>query len=67
MGYVNRKSNSIDDVDLAAWERLRHDAKASPFTDPRFVGAVEASMTANYRSYTSSFMNAAADPWRSPA
>lgn len=49
MDYTYRIFNSIDDVDLAAWERLRHEAKASPFTDPRFVGAVEASMTANYR------------------
>jgi predicted N-acyltransferase len=49
MSYTYRIFDSIDDVDLADWERLRHEAKASPFTDPRFVGAVEASMTANCR------------------
>ena len=44
MGYGYRIFNSIDDLDFAAWERLRSDAKASAFADPRFVGAVQASM-----------------------
>ena len=47
MGYWYRIFNSIDDLDFAAWERLRSEAKASVFTDPRFVGAVQAGMNHN--------------------
>jgi predicted N-acyltransferase len=47
MGYGYRIFDSIDDLDFAAWERLRSEAGASVFTDPRFVGAVQASMNQN--------------------
>ena len=49
MGYGYHIFNSIDDLDFTAWERLRSEAKASAFADPRFVGAVQASMNQNCR------------------
>ena len=49
MGYWYRIFDSIDDLDFAALERLRFEAKASVFTDPRFAGAVQAGMNHNCR------------------
>jgi predicted N-acyltransferase len=42
--YTCRVFNSIDDVDLDAWRRVCTESGASVFLDPRFIGAVEASM-----------------------
>jgi predicted N-acyltransferase len=44
MAYTCRLFTSIDNVDLAAWERVRSESGASIFMDPRFVGVVELSM-----------------------
>ena len=41
--------DSIDQVDLAAWEQVRTACGASIFMDPRFVGAVETSLRQDYR------------------
>jgi predicted N-acyltransferase len=49
MAYSYQLFASIDEVDLTAWERLRAESGGSAFLDPRFVGAVEASMKANSR------------------
>ena len=40
MSYRCELRESIDDTDLTAWNAVRGDA-ADPFTDPRFVRAVE--------------------------
>ena len=42
MPYTYRIFDSIDDVDLASWERVRAESAASIFTDPRFIAAAEA-------------------------
>jgi predicted N-acyltransferase len=49
MAYTYRLFDSIDDVDLAAWERVCSECGASIFMDLRFIGAVEASITQNCR------------------
>jgi predicted N-acyltransferase len=49
MAYTYRLFASIDEVDLAAWERLRAECGGSIFLDPRFVGAIETSMKENCR------------------
>jgi Acetyltransferase (GNAT) domain len=41
--------DSIGDVDLAAWERVRSDSAASIFLDPRFVAAAEVGMKQSCR------------------
>jgi predicted N-acyltransferase len=41
--------NSVDEVDLADWERVCSASGASIFLDPRFMAAVEASMKPNCR------------------
>jgi predicted N-acyltransferase len=42
--YICRVFNSIDDVDIAAWQRVCRDGNASIFLDPRFIAAVETGM-----------------------
>jgi hypothetical protein len=49
MPLTYRLFGSIDDVDLAAWERVRSECGASIFMDPRFIGAVESSMKQSCR------------------
>src|ERR1700730_11928210 len=49
MPLTCRLFDSIDDVDLAAWEQVRSECGASIFMDPRFVGAVESSMKQSCR------------------
>lgn len=49
MPYTNRVFNSIDEVDLTAWERVRSESGGSIFMDPRFIAAVEAGMKENCR------------------
>jgi predicted N-acyltransferase len=49
MAYNYRIFASIDEVDRAAWERVRSECGASIFMDPRFVGAVEISMKQSCR------------------
>jgi hypothetical protein len=44
MPYTNRVFNSIDEVDLTAWERVRSESGGSIFMDPRFIASVENSM-----------------------
>jgi predicted N-acyltransferase len=44
MLYSYRLFDSIGDVDLAAWEKVRSEAGAPIFMDPRFIAAVETSM-----------------------
>jgi hypothetical protein len=44
MPYSYRIFDSIGDVDLAAWERVRSQCAASIFTDPRFIAAAETGM-----------------------
>jgi Acetyltransferase (GNAT) domain len=49
MPYTYRIFDSIDDVDLASWERVRSESAASIFTDPRFIAAAEAGMKQSCR------------------
>ena len=49
MSLTCRLFESIDDLDLAAWERVLVECGAPIFMDPRFVGAVEISMRRSYR------------------
>ena len=49
MSLTYRLFDSIDDIDLAAWELVRSECGAPIFMDPRFVGAVEISMRQSYR------------------
>src|SRR5262249_20260387 len=49
MPYTYRIFNSIEDVDLASWERVRCESAASIFTDPRFIAVAEAGMKQNCR------------------
>ena len=49
MSLICRLFKSIDDLDLAAWERVHAECGAPIFMDPRFVGAVEISMRRSYR------------------
>lgn len=44
MPYTYRVFDSIDDVDLTSWERVRSACGGSIFMDPRFIGAAETSM-----------------------
>jgi predicted N-acyltransferase len=44
MPYSYRVFDSIDDVDLAAWDRVRSEGGASIFMDPRFIAGLESSM-----------------------
>jgi hypothetical protein len=44
MPYTYRVFDSIDDVDLTSWERVRSDCGGSIFMDPRFIAAAETSM-----------------------
>jgi len=44
MPYTYRVFDSIDDVDVNAWQRVRSEAGASIFMDPRFIAGVESSM-----------------------
>lgn len=49
MPYTYRIFDSIGDVDLASWERVRSESGASIFLDPRFVAAAEAGMKQSCR------------------
>jgi predicted N-acyltransferase len=49
MLYTYRVFDSIDEVDLAAWERVRSKCGGSIFMDPRFIAAVETSMKQSCR------------------
>lgn len=49
MPYTYRIFDSIDDVDLASWERVRSESASSIFTDPRFIAAAEAGMKQSCR------------------
>jgi hypothetical protein len=49
MPYTNRVFNSIGEVDLTAWERVRSESGGSIFMDPRFIAAVEIGMKENCR------------------
>jgi hypothetical protein len=49
MAYAFRLFDTIEQLDLAALENLRSKGKASAFTDPRFLGAVEVSMNKTCR------------------
>jgi len=49
MPYTNRVFNSIGEVDLPAWERVRSESGGSIFMDPRFIAAVENSMKEDCR------------------
>jgi predicted N-acyltransferase len=44
-----RVFNSIDEVDLGDWERVRAASDSSIFMDPRFLAAIEISMKATYQ------------------
>jgi predicted N-acyltransferase len=47
--FACRVFNSIDEVDLEAWQSVCRDSGASVFLDPRFIAAVETSMKQNCR------------------
>src|SRR5712691_8382486 len=49
MPYTCRVFESIDAVDLAAWERVCSECGAAIFMDPRFIAAVETSMKESCR------------------
>jgi predicted N-acyltransferase len=49
MTYSSRVFGSIDEVDLTAWQRVRSEARASIFMDPRFIAGVETSMKQSCR------------------
>ena len=49
MPYTNRVFNSIGEVDLTAWERVRSETGGSIFMDPRFIASVENSMKEDCR------------------
>jgi predicted N-acyltransferase len=49
MSYSYRVFVSIDDVDLAAWQRVCAESGASIFMDPRFIVSVESSMKSSCR------------------
>jgi predicted N-acyltransferase len=44
MPYSYRDFESIEDVDLAAWDRVCSEGGASIFMDPRFIAGLESSM-----------------------
>jgi hypothetical protein len=49
MPFTNRVFNSIGEVDLTAWERVRSESGGSIFMDPRFIASVETSMKEDCR------------------
>jgi Acetyltransferase (GNAT) domain len=49
MPYSYRLFDSIDHVDPAEWERVRSEADASIFMDPRFIAVAETSMKRSCR------------------
>ena len=49
MAYTCRVFDSIDQVDLTAWQRVRSESGASIFMDPRFIAGVETSMKQSCR------------------
>jgi hypothetical protein len=49
MPYRSRVFESVDQIDVAAWQRVRSESGASIFTDPRFIAGVEASMKQDCR------------------
>ncbi|MGA7487761.1 MAG: GNAT family N-acetyltransferase [Xanthobacteraceae bacterium] len=49
MSYTYRIFDSIDDVDLPSWERVRSQSAGSIFLDPRFIAAAEAGMKQSCR------------------
>src|SRR3954468_14031702 len=49
MSYSYRVSDSIDDVERAAWQRVCAESGASIFMDPRFIESVETSMKQSCR------------------
>ena len=49
MPYTNRVFNSIGEVDLTAWERVRSESGGSIFMDPRFIASAETSMKEDCR------------------
>jgi Acetyltransferase (GNAT) domain len=49
MPYSYRVFDSIDEVDLTAWQRVRSESGASIFMDPRFITCVETSMKQSCR------------------
>ena len=49
MASTYRVVDSIDRVDLAAWERVRSACGSPIFMDPRFISAVETSMKQSCR------------------
>jgi predicted N-acyltransferase len=49
MSLTSRLFDSIDAVDVAAWQRVRSQCGEPIATDPRFIAAVEASMGQGYR------------------
>jgi predicted N-acyltransferase len=49
MAYSFRIFDSINDVELADWERVRCECGGSIFMDPRFIAAVETSMKPTFR------------------
>jgi hypothetical protein len=49
MPYSYRVFDSINEVDLAAWQRVRSESGASIFMDPRFITSVETSMKPSCR------------------
>ena len=44
MALTYRMFNAFDDVDVAAWEQVRHRSGQSIFIDPRLIRAIESSM-----------------------
>ena len=44
MALTYRMFNAFDDVDVAAWEQVRHQSGQSIFIDPRLIRAIESSM-----------------------
>lgn len=49
MTYSHRVFDSIDEIDLTAWQRVCSESGASIFMDPRFIAGVEASMRQSCR------------------
>ena len=49
MPYSYRVFDSIDEVDLTAWQRVRSESGTSIFMDPRFIACVESSMKQSCR------------------
>src|ERR1700730_8401887 len=49
MTYSHRVFDSIDEIDLTAWQRVCAESRASIFMDPRFIAGVEVSMRPSCR------------------